>query len=116
MLRKLATAALTAALILTATPVHASPTGRCISGQCGQVVNWGPGRLTVKTTKNQVSLAPNTRTSTAYDWDAVFIPQGKCVTRHGPTSAVDICAPLKSGGYWTSVSNTGVTIFSTSWN
>lgn len=117
MKKKLTTAAILTALLLTlsVTPANASPNGLCIPGQCGQVTNYGPKWLTVKNAQFTSSLAPGQYTNSYYDWDYVWIPAGGCIYRIGPTSAIKACAALKSGGYWYPNPNSGRTKYQTAY-
>lgn len=116
MRRLLATVAIAGMLVagvLAAAPASASPTGRCIAGQCGKVKNHPSSieKLTVKRVGGTISLGIGGTTPSGYDWDALWIPPGRCVNWDAQGNplvyASRVCVAPKLAGKWFAIPNDG---------
>jgi hypothetical protein len=95
------------------TPAVASSTGRCTSSECGQVRNHSMSvqKLTVKRVGGSISLGIGGTTPSGYDWDAIWIPTGRCLKFDAMPNpayyATRVCVPYKMPGKWFGIPNDG---------
>jgi len=91
----LAVLAVAAVGVLAPSPVSASPSGRCISGQCTQFFNEGGLPISVRHVGGSATLYPGRSTSAVYDWDSFWIPANHCGSFKPPAA---LFPTFKCGG------------------